>query len=162
MPNFSKFVAPTLKYSKSVLFNFNCDITSDANLSPEGSPVRIKIFFIEQPERVSSSAVYEEAKEVLKLSESYLLGERLIEKKVALTNLLDKYSQLKSLIINSNNRTYITIKNGKDLGLLSTKEVRLFPGTYTLIGKRKGYATVRKVIKLMEASSVSINCNDKI
>ena len=118
--------------------------------------------YLGRPARVSSSAVYEEAKEVLKLSESYLLGERLLEKKVALTNLLDKYSQLKSLIINSNNRTYITIKNGKDLGLLSSKEVRLLPGTYTLIGKRKGYATVRKVIKLMEASSVSINCNDKI
>ena len=30
----------------SAFFVFICDITSDANLSPEGSPVITKIFFI--------------------------------------------------------------------------------------------------------------------
>ena len=52
MPNFSKFGPPTLKNSKSDFFFIISETTSEANLSPEGSPVRIKIFFILLQEKV--------------------------------------------------------------------------------------------------------------
>jgi len=54
------------------------------------------------------------------------------------------------------------MKNGKDLGSFSSKEVRLFPGTYTFMGKRKGYVTIRKTINLIESSVVSLVCGEKI
>ena len=41
-----KCVPPTDKYSMSALVCFNLEITVEANLSPDGSPVRINIFFI--------------------------------------------------------------------------------------------------------------------
>ena len=41
-----KCVPPTQEYSISALFFFNLEITVEANLSPDGSPVSINIFFI--------------------------------------------------------------------------------------------------------------------
>ena len=46
IPKFLKLEPPTDKYLILVLLFCSFDITSDANLSPEGSPVRIKIFFV--------------------------------------------------------------------------------------------------------------------
>ena len=45
MPSFSKFSPPTDKYSIFELIVFNSLMTFDASLSPDTSPVRIKIFF---------------------------------------------------------------------------------------------------------------------
>ena len=46
IPNDFKWLPPTDKYSISGCIVFNLDITVEANLSPEGSPVNIKILFI--------------------------------------------------------------------------------------------------------------------
>ena len=46
IPNFFKLTPPTDKYSISVFIDCSFDITVEANLSPEGSPVNINIFFI--------------------------------------------------------------------------------------------------------------------
>ena len=46
IPNFFKCVPPTDKYSISGFSNLSFDITVDASLSPDGSPVKTKIFFI--------------------------------------------------------------------------------------------------------------------
>ena len=45
MPKEFKCVPPTQEYSISQLFSFNLETTVDANLSPDGSPVSINIFF---------------------------------------------------------------------------------------------------------------------
>ena len=118
--------------------------------------------YLEKPERLSSSAVFKEAKSVLKIVETYELGERLSSKKKIFSGLLDKYSEPIKLILYSDNKTYISMKNGKDLGSFSSKEVRLFPGTYTFMGKRKGYVTIRRTINLIESSVVSLVCGEKI
>ena len=44
IPNFFKLTPPTDKYSISVFIDCSFDITVEANLSPEGSPVNINIF----------------------------------------------------------------------------------------------------------------------
>ena len=46
IPKFFKFDPPTDKYSIFGLLFLSLEITSDASLSPEGSPVKINIFFI--------------------------------------------------------------------------------------------------------------------
>ena len=46
MPKEFKCVPPTQEYSISLLFCFSLEITVDANLSPDGSPVSINTFFI--------------------------------------------------------------------------------------------------------------------
>ena len=48
IPNFFKWFPPTDKYSISGFWDFNLEITVEANLSPEGSPVSINIFFQSQ------------------------------------------------------------------------------------------------------------------
>ena len=47
MPNEFKCAPPTHKYLISELFCFNLEITVEANLSPEGSPVNINIYFMQ-------------------------------------------------------------------------------------------------------------------
>ncbi len=46
IPNFLICGPPTDKYSILGLLVMSLEITFDANLSPEGSPVKTKIFFI--------------------------------------------------------------------------------------------------------------------
>ena len=46
IPRFLKLDPPTDKYSIFGLLFLSLEITSDASLSPEGSPVKINIFFI--------------------------------------------------------------------------------------------------------------------
>ena len=46
IPNEFKCVPPIDKYSMFGSETFSFEITEEANLSPEGSPVRINIFFI--------------------------------------------------------------------------------------------------------------------
>ena len=45
-PNFFKWFPPTDEYSILGFWDFNLEITVEANLSPEGSPVSMNIFFI--------------------------------------------------------------------------------------------------------------------
>ena len=44
IPKEFKWYPPTDRYSISRLFSLSLDITVEASLSPEGSPVRINIF----------------------------------------------------------------------------------------------------------------------
>ena len=46
IPKFFKFDPPTDRYSIFGLLFLSLEITSDASLSPEGSPVKINIFFL--------------------------------------------------------------------------------------------------------------------
>ena len=118
--------------------------------------------YLDNPERLSSASVFKEARGIARIAETYTLGQRLLIKKKQFFMLLDQYSQPMTLTISSDDKTYISMRNGKDLGFLSTKEVRLFPGTYTFVGKRKGYVTVQKTIKLINPSNVILVCDKKI
>ena len=46
IPKFLRLVPPTDKYSISEFWVLSFEITVEANLSPDGSPVNINIFFI--------------------------------------------------------------------------------------------------------------------
>lgn len=118
--------------------------------------------YIDRPKRVSSSAVYDEAKKFSSQINKYNFGERLAFKYKKLKEILNKYSNVIYLQMSSDNKTYLSIKNGEDLGTFFKKEVKLFAGTYTLIGKCKGYVTIRKKIDLVKDSTLFLSCREKI
>jgi len=118
--------------------------------------------YLDNPERLSSAAVFNEAQQFLVLLGPYKLRERLFSKEALLQSLLTKYSEILKLTISSDNKTKISIVNGRELGTFVSKELRLSKGTYTFIGKRKGYITIRQVFNLSESSSLWIACNKKI
>ena len=67
-----------------------------------------------------------------------------------------------TLTIFSDSKTEVSIQRSSNLGKFSTLQVKLTPGNYQLIGKRKGYVTVRKKIELTEDSKAEIFCKEKI
>ena len=66
------------------------------------------------------------------------------------------------LRISSDNRTQISIQNGENLGVFFDKELKIYPGKYTLVGKRKNYVTVRKVLEIKDTTSLYLSCLEKI
>lgn len=132
--------------------------------------VQIIIDLIEQldrilsdPKRLSSRAVFEEASSIYEYSKSFSnRGIKLNSKINSLSNILDKYSAALTLTIFSDSKTEVSIQRSSNLGKFSTLQVKLTPGNYQLIGKRKGYVTVRKKIELTEDSKAEIFCKEKI
>ena len=117
--------------------------------------------YLNNPSRLSSPNVYSEAARVLDNSQSLNLRKRLSSKKEKLDFLLAKYSEEINITIISDNKTQITIQNVSLIGAFNTKEIRLTPGKYILIGKRKDFVTVRKTINLFESTTVSIQCTER-
>jgi tetratricopeptide (TPR) repeat protein len=65
----------------------------------------------------------------------------------------------------SDNETEITIYKVGQLGLLQTRALDLYPGVYTIVGKRRGYRDVLQEVTLSAGSTVpavDIRCTEKI
>jgi len=118
--------------------------------------------YINRPDRVASKAVFLEANKLSVQLKSFNFGERMAKKRQDLTAILDKYSSLVSVRISSDNRTQISIQNGENLGVFLDKEIKIYPGKYTFIGKRKNYVSVRKVLEITDSTSVYLSCQEKI
>jgi len=67
--------------------------------------------------------------------------------------------------LNSDNKTNVTIYRVGNFGKISTREVQLYPGDYTIVGKRRGYRDVRRQLTLLAGELVQpiyISCTEKI
>jgi hypothetical protein len=81
-------------------------------------------------------------------------------------------SQLTSLariaipvVLTSDNMTSVTVYKVGVLGPLERHELSLFPGTYTIVGKRSGYRDVQRRLTLAGGNSpqeIYISCDEKI
>ncbi|MFT7132317.1 MAG: serine/threonine protein kinase/tetratricopeptide (TPR) repeat protein [Cyclobacteriaceae bacterium] len=81
-------------------------------------------------------------------------------------------SQLTSLaripipvVLTSDNVTSVTVYKVGELGPLERHELSLFPGTYTIVGKRSGYRDVQRRLTLAGGNSpqeIYISCDEKI
>jgi len=81
-------------------------------------------------------------------------------------------SQLTSLaripipvVLTSDNVTSVTVYKVGELGPLERHELSLFPGTYTIVGKRSGYRDVQRRLTLAGGNSLQeiyISCDEKI
>ena len=118
--------------------------------------------YLNRPDRLASKAVFIEANKLLAQLRGLKFGERLAKKSQDLIAILDDYSSLVTLRISSDNRTQISIQNGENLGVFFDKELKIYPGKYTFVGKRKNYVTVRKVLEIKDTTSIYLSCLEKI
>ena len=90
----------------------------------------------------------------------------------ATANQVDSLSRLISLaripikvIISSDGNTEIFVYQVKRLGKVRSEELELYPGTYTIVGKRRGYRDVRQTLTLLANAPIkpiNISCKEKI
>ena len=69
------------------------------------------------------------------------------------------------VIISSDGNTEIFVYQVKRLGKVRSEELELYPGTYTIVGKRRGYRDVRQTLKLLANAPIkpiNISCKEKI
>lgn len=67
--------------------------------------------------------------------------------------------------LTSDNKTDVTIYKVGNFGKINSTEVELFPGDYTIVGKRRGYRDVRHQLTLLAGEPVAplfISCVEKI
>ena len=123
-------------------------------------------FFLKKPERLESDSQLKNA--LLLLSEAKEIepqGPRL----KAMTNELERLVKIAqipiSVTIESDNNTDVAVYKVGKLGKFSKRELKLRPGTYTVVGARNGYQDVRQKIVLKPGQAslrVTIECRIKI
>lgn len=118
--------------------------------------------YIDRPDRLSSPNVYDEAMILLLSSNSLSLQKRLSSKKGQLEFLLTKFAEEIDITLISDNKTQVTILSVGSIGVFNKKEIKLNPGKYTFVGKRKGFVTIRRVIDLFESTTLKIECIEKL
>lgn len=62
--------------------------------------------------------------------------------------LLERQSRPVEITLVSDNRTYVTIQGVRLLGKFERTSLPILPGNYEIIGRRRGYADVREVIRV--------------
>lgn len=122
--------------------------------------------FIGQPELMLADKLLQEAKDLT------LQAARIRDKGPLLKGRIRKLSHLVSLAripvtltINSDNRTNITIFKQGNFGKLEQTSLELFPGVYTIVGKRNGYRDVQQDITLKgteRSLSVDIRASERV
>lgn len=118
--------------------------------------------YIDRQDRLSSRNVYDEALVLLISSNSLSLQKRLSSKKAQLESLLTKFSEEINITIISDNKTQVNVQNVGSIGFFNQKEIKLNPGKYTFVGKRKGFVTIRRVIDIKQSTTIKIQCIEKL
>lgn len=106
--------------------------------------------FIESPNRLSSENIRKNLKETINLANTLNLTNE--TKLITLINdaqkLYLKFNKMVLLNINSDNKTYVDIVKTLQYPPFLQESIKLYPGKYTLIAKRKGMQSFRKEINL--------------
>ena len=118
--------------------------------------------YIDRPDRLSSRNVYDEALVLLISANSQSLQKRLSSKKEQLEFILNEFSESINITLISDNKTQVTVLNVGSIGVFNQKEIKLNPGKYTFVGKRKGFVTIRRIIDLTQSTTIKIQCIEKI
>ena len=70
-----------------------------------------------------------------------------------------------TVVFESDNETQVTIQRHQKLGAFKRREVTLDPGTYVVMGIRRGYRDVRQTIKVTPGQAlapVNVRCSQPI
>lgn len=122
--------------------------------------------FIRKHERLSSNKVYLRAEQAIKASITYSERSELLLKKVMrLSELLLAYKTKVSVTIVSDNRTSISIKGLGKVGYSKYKVLQLYPNSYTIEGKRRGFRSViveAKVPAGIKSITFDVICDERI
>ncbi len=121
---------------------------------------------IENPARLSSEAVLAEAKAQLDHATSINpAGPRLRRQMTELSTLVTGFSTPVQATFESDNLTDVVIYKVGRLGAFDRRTLDLRPGTYTVVGSRRGYRDVRQRLEItpgVAPQPLAIRCEEKI
>jgi tetratricopeptide (TPR) repeat protein len=123
-------------------------------------------FHLTHPDRLSDDAAYADAVELFdEASETEPAGPRHREQTDRLDLLLETKAKRITVRLESDEKTEVTVYRIGLLGRFALRELELRPGTYTVVGTRRGYRDVR--LELVVAAGrtpqpLVVRCVDKI
>lgn len=129
---------------------------------------------INQPERLSDQAAYDEALEVLRIGLDLSrdldrdlggAGPRLTTQLESLESFLEEMQTPLEVRLISDNATHVTIYQVGQLGTFTETMLMLRPGRYVAVGTRPGYRDVREEFVVgfgRELNTLTIRCNEQI
>ena len=122
--------------------------------------------YLNQPKRLASRSVYEQAlKDLQRASRIENKGPKLTAQIAAFETTVKTAGTPIRVAIQSDNLTDVAVYKVGRLGKFKSRELRLRPGTYTIVGSRDGYRDVRRQITVVAGKAaipVVIRCEDKI
>ncbi|MGH8289985.1 MAG: protein kinase domain-containing protein [Steroidobacteraceae bacterium] len=121
---------------------------------------------IDRPERLSVQSVRDEAVTLLQQArEATPSGPVLQAQTERLGHLLPQLDRPVLLNLISDNSTQVTIPSLGAFGTFGRREIRLKPGTYTVIGTRDGYRAVHQEFTVepgQQAMTITVSCSEPI
>ena len=121
---------------------------------------------IDHPERLSVQSVRDEAVTLLQQArEATPSGPVLQSQTERLARILPQLDRPVSLNLISDNATQVTIPSIGVFGTFGRREIRLKPGTYTVIGTRDGYRAVHQEFTVepgQQALTITVSCSEPI
>ena len=122
--------------------------------------------FISKPALMVTDDALNEAKALLiKAFRIEAVGEKLKNQISQLSHLVSLARIPVNVEIVSDNKTEVTVYQVRSLGQLDSVTLPLYPGTYTIVGKRRGYRDIHKEITIQggrPAPSIMISSVEKI
>ncbi len=120
---------------------------------------------LEDPRRAASPSLREETRALLgDAADPAWVGQRIHEKALRLREQFDLWTQPVPLTIRSDNRTDVLIRPGRALGRFTDRELRVFPGRYTVVGRRKGFREKNVDVVVSPGSAalfVEVACDER-
>lgn len=111
---------------------------------------------LQSPQRLSTPAVYQEAQALLTIARKVERpGPRLTGQVTRLQVLLRDALEPVVVEIRSDNQTDVTLYKVEHMGSFTSRKLSLKPGTYVLVGKRKGYRDVRRELTIIANQPVA-------
>ena len=122
--------------------------------------------YINKPERLSYDEVLQEAAVVLEQAlEIEPAGQRLKHQTDQLAHLVEAFSTPVKATLESDELTEVVVYRVGRLGTFSQRALDLRPGTYTVVGSRRGYRDVRRQLVIepgVEPQPLAIRCEEAI
>ncbi|MEM7402191.1 MAG: hypothetical protein AAF304_09615, partial [Pseudomonadota bacterium] len=116
--------------------------------------------------RLSAKSVAKEAQQLLAKAERLdSPGKKIEQAATKLKQQLELAKQPITITLQSDKHTDIAIYKVGKFGKFSSRQVDLKPGKYTIVGSRKGYRDVRKVVTVlaeMSTKTIQVQCDEPI
>ena len=122
--------------------------------------------YLQRPERLSAEGVAREAERTLeRAEEAEPAGPRLREQRAALERLLREARTPVEVSLVSDGLTEVVVQRFGALGTFRDKKVALRPGSYVVLGRRRGYRDTRKTLVVSPARvppPLDVRCDEAL
>ncbi|MAI41917.1 MAG: hypothetical protein CMP95_05630 [Gammaproteobacteria bacterium] len=122
--------------------------------------------FIDDPTLMKDDKKLRDAKRAIAAASIYASRSHITFKQTDTLSKLISVARIPiQIFISSDGKTDIFVYQASRLGKIKYQELELYPGTYTIVGKRRGYRDTQYTLKLlanMPVEPINIICNEKI